>query len=132
MKAAIYARVSTDDKGQNPETQLLQLREFCERAGWEIYESMWTRPGLRIIQRRTAWTQLAKDANRRMFKFVAVYKLDRAFRSVTGMLQPCRGVGRPGDQICFNFPGYRYLHTHGQIFPAHSCSGCRTGEFLDR
>lgn len=30
MKIAIYARVSTDDKEQNPETQLLKCRAYCE------------------------------------------------------------------------------------------------------
>ena len=34
MRIAIYARVSTDDKGQEPENQLRQLREWC--AGHEI------------------------------------------------------------------------------------------------
>lgn len=30
MKAAIYSRVSTDDKDQNPEVQLLKCRQYCE------------------------------------------------------------------------------------------------------
>ena len=30
MKVAIYARVSTRDKGQNPEVQLEPLRKYCE------------------------------------------------------------------------------------------------------
>jgi ABC-type protease/lipase transport system fused ATPase/permease subunit len=38
MKAALYARVSTDDKGQNPQVQLDQLRQFCKDAGWEIFQ----------------------------------------------------------------------------------------------
>ena len=33
MRVAIYARVSTHDKGQDPEHQLHQLREFAERYG---------------------------------------------------------------------------------------------------
>ena len=33
MRVAIYARVSTRDKGQDPENQLHQLREFAERHG---------------------------------------------------------------------------------------------------
>ena len=37
MKAALYARVSTQDKGQDVENRLRQLREFCARQGWEIY-----------------------------------------------------------------------------------------------
>ncbi len=35
MKIAIYARVSTSN-GQDPEMQLRELREYCERRGWEI------------------------------------------------------------------------------------------------
>jgi predicted site-specific integrase-resolvase len=31
LKVAIYARVSTDDKGQDPLNQLLELREFAAR-----------------------------------------------------------------------------------------------------
>jgi hypothetical protein len=33
MRIAIYARVSTDDKGQDPENQLRQLRQWCTDAG---------------------------------------------------------------------------------------------------
>jgi DNA invertase Pin-like site-specific DNA recombinase len=33
MRIAIYARVSTDDKGQDPENQLRQLRQWCANAG---------------------------------------------------------------------------------------------------
>ena len=36
MKVAIYARVSTDDKGQDPLNQLLELREFATRQGWTV------------------------------------------------------------------------------------------------
>jgi DNA invertase Pin-like site-specific DNA recombinase len=35
MRAAIYARVSTNN-GQVPHTQIRELREYCERRGWEI------------------------------------------------------------------------------------------------
>ena len=38
MEVALYARVSTDDKNQEPETQLLQLRDYCHRQGWEIFD----------------------------------------------------------------------------------------------
>jgi DNA invertase Pin-like site-specific DNA recombinase len=36
MKVALYARVSTADKDQEPETQLLGLRDYCERQGWDV------------------------------------------------------------------------------------------------
>jgi DNA invertase Pin-like site-specific DNA recombinase len=35
MKVALYARVSTNN-GQDPEMQLRELREYCQRRGWEI------------------------------------------------------------------------------------------------
>ena len=37
-RVALYARVSTKDKGQDVENQLAQLREFCERQGYEIHD----------------------------------------------------------------------------------------------
>ena len=33
-RVAIYARVSTVDKGQDPETPLMALREYAERRGF--------------------------------------------------------------------------------------------------
>ena len=38
MKVALYARVSTSDRDQNPETQLVALREFAEAKGWIVYK----------------------------------------------------------------------------------------------
>ena len=36
MDVALYARVSTRDKGQDPEMQLAELREFATKRGWKI------------------------------------------------------------------------------------------------
>ena len=36
MRTALYARVSTRDKGQDTENQLAQLREFARSQGWTI------------------------------------------------------------------------------------------------
>jgi DNA invertase Pin-like site-specific DNA recombinase len=36
VKCAIYARVSTKDKGQDPLNQVDQLKEYCQRQQWEI------------------------------------------------------------------------------------------------
>src|SRR5215472_3739739 len=35
-KVALYARVSTKDGRQDTENQLLALREYCGKQGWEI------------------------------------------------------------------------------------------------
>jgi DNA invertase Pin-like site-specific DNA recombinase len=36
MRVAIYARVSTEDKGQDPENQLGELRAWCVNSGHTI------------------------------------------------------------------------------------------------
>ena len=35
-KAALYARVSTANNGQDPEVQTRELREYCQRRRWTI------------------------------------------------------------------------------------------------
>src|SRR5262249_9015328 len=43
MRIAICARVSTDDKGQDPENQLHQLRQWCIDAGHQLVHEYVTR-----------------------------------------------------------------------------------------
>lgn len=38
MKVAIYARVSTKDKGKSTENQLPDLRRFAAALGYSIYK----------------------------------------------------------------------------------------------
>lgn len=38
MRAILYARVSTDDKGQTTETQIREMRQWCERNGVKIVD----------------------------------------------------------------------------------------------
>jgi len=38
MRVAIYARVSTDDKGQDPENQLRELRAWCSNSGHPVVQ----------------------------------------------------------------------------------------------
>ncbi|HEX2711269.1 MAG TPA: recombinase family protein, partial [Candidatus Acidoferrales bacterium] len=36
MRAAVYARVSTANNGQDPTMQTRELAEYCQRRGWDI------------------------------------------------------------------------------------------------
>src|SRR5688500_7151862 len=36
LRAGLYARVSTEDRGQDPETQLRPLREYAKRRGFRV------------------------------------------------------------------------------------------------
>ena len=85
MKVALYARVSTSDKNQDPETQLMALRDYCSAQGWEVVHEYVDTVSARDLAHRTAWKRLLDDGARRRFKGVVVFKLDRAFRSVKDM-----------------------------------------------
>jgi DNA invertase Pin-like site-specific DNA recombinase len=85
MKVALYARVSTSDKDQDPETQLLPLRDFCAAQGWEVYREYIDQAPANDLLHRVQWRQLLDDAAKRKFSVVLVFKLDRAFRSVKHM-----------------------------------------------
>ena len=85
MRVAIYARVSTSDKLQDPETQLLPLRDFCAAQGWEIFADYVDHAPANDQAHRVRWRDLLDDAAKRKFSVVLVFKLDRAFRSVKHM-----------------------------------------------
>ncbi len=85
MKVAVYARVSTSDRDQNPETQLMHLRDYCQVQGWEIFKEYVDHASALDIAHRKAWQDLLDDAAKHKFNTVLVFKLDRAFRSVKHM-----------------------------------------------
>ena len=58
MKAGLYARVSTEDKNQDPETQLYALRQFCKTAGWEVYQEYVDKARAKDYMNRGQWQQL--------------------------------------------------------------------------
>lgn len=85
MRVAIYARVSTSDRDQDPETQLLVLRDFCIANEWTVFREYVDKAPANDINGRKAWRLLLDDAAKRKFAIVLVFKLDRAFRSVKHM-----------------------------------------------
>jgi DNA invertase Pin-like site-specific DNA recombinase len=82
MRVGIYARVSTQDKDQNPETQLLPLREFVAVQGWSVAGEFVDQASATDLRGRRAWRTLLDLASKRRIDVILVWKLDRAFRSV--------------------------------------------------
>ena len=83
MRMALYARVSTRDKDQHPETQLLRLRQFVsQHPDWHVTKTYIAQASANDLLHRTAWRPLQDDAIQRRFDAAVVFKLDRAFRSV--------------------------------------------------
>jgi len=82
MRAAIYARVSTSDREQDPETQLFPLREFVLAQGFETCREYVDTVSAADLAHRVAWRELLDDASKRRFDLLLVWRMDRAFRSV--------------------------------------------------
>jgi DNA invertase Pin-like site-specific DNA recombinase len=89
MRAALYARVSTRDKDQDPEAQLEQLRRYCALAGWsvsQIYKDVGVSGS---TERRAELDLLLEKAaqSTRPFDVVVVWKFDRFARNVRFLIQ---------------------------------------------
>jgi DNA invertase Pin-like site-specific DNA recombinase len=91
MKISLYARVSTKDKGQETENQLVQLREFAAKQNWQITRE--------YIDRETGGTSdraqfqaMFADGSRRKFDLVLFWSLDRLSRE--GVLETLQHLNR--------------------------------------
>jgi DNA invertase Pin-like site-specific DNA recombinase len=82
MKCAIYARVSTKDKGQDVENQLIELRRYVQARGWTAVEYVDHESGKHSD--RQAFRQMFEAAARREFDVVLVWALDRLTREGVG------------------------------------------------
>jgi DNA invertase Pin-like site-specific DNA recombinase len=87
MRTALYARVSTSDKGQDPEMQLRELREYCERRGWQVVGEYVDVGVSGTKDSRPELNRLMAEANRRKFDAVVVWRFDRFARSVSHLLR---------------------------------------------
>lgn len=86
MKIGVYARVSTNN-GQDPEMQLRELREYCQRRGWEIGREYVDAGISGAKEKRPELDKLLADAHRRYFDVVVVWRFDRFARSVSHLLR---------------------------------------------
>jgi DNA invertase Pin-like site-specific DNA recombinase len=87
MKTAIYARVSTTNHGQDPEMQVRELREYCQRRGWEITQEYVDIGISGTKEKRPQLDKLLADAHGRHFDVVVVWRFDRFARSVSHLLR---------------------------------------------
>src|SRR5208337_3002311 len=82
LRVAIYARVSTVDKGQNPEVQLKPLREYCTARGLEVFSEYVDVGQSGKKDRRPQLDRLMDDSRKRHIDCIVVWKLDRFGRSL--------------------------------------------------
>jgi DNA invertase Pin-like site-specific DNA recombinase len=85
QRVALYARVSTLDKGQDPETQLIQLREYAKRRNFEIIgEFIDYASG--TSEERKQYKQMMEAAKKRKLDVVLVWRYDRFARSTQALV----------------------------------------------
>jgi DNA invertase Pin-like site-specific DNA recombinase len=80
-RVGLYARVSTVH-GQDPEVQLLELREYCQRRGFEIAEEFVDKGISGSRERRPGLDRLMAACRKRLLDAVVVYRYDRFARSL--------------------------------------------------
>jgi DNA invertase Pin-like site-specific DNA recombinase len=78
-KAALYARVSTKDGRQDTENQLIALRDYCAKRGWEI-AAEYVDHETGGTSKRPEFQRMFLDARSRQFDLVLFWSLDRLSR----------------------------------------------------
>jgi DNA invertase Pin-like site-specific DNA recombinase len=95
MRAALYGRVSTVDKGQDPEVQLCELREYADRRSFEVVaEFVDFASGAR--NGRPEYQRMFDAARKRRFDVLLVWRYDRFARSMQELvnaLEEFRSLG---------------------------------------
>jgi len=112
-KVAIYARVSTKD--QNPESQLLDLRKYVKLRNWTIYQEYvdWGVSGAK--ESRPALDKLMKDARKRKFDILLVWKFDRFARSTKHLVTALEELEGLGIDFCSYEDSIDTSTNHGKL-----------------
>ncbi len=92
MIVGLYARVSTKDKEQNPENQLIRLRDYCKARGWEYREYIDYASGSKMD--REGLHMLMDDLME--LDGILVLRLDRFGRSLRNLLDLLDRIRKKG------------------------------------
>jgi DNA invertase Pin-like site-specific DNA recombinase len=119
IRAALYARVSTKDKGQDTENQLAQLRKFCADSGWTIAAQFVDHAtGKRSDRER--FQAMFTAASRRQFDTLVTWALDRLSREGVAKtfehIKQLRGYGV--EYVSFTEPHFRTTGPAGELMIA--------------
>ena len=97
MVAALYARVSTPE--QDPQNQLLRLRQYADAKGWIASEYIDVASGGN--PRRPGLDALLNDCKKRGIDVVVATKIDRLARSIVNLLNVIQQLDKWGVQVVF-------------------------------
>jgi DNA invertase Pin-like site-specific DNA recombinase len=99
VRAAIYARVSTLNGGQDPSMQTRELEEYCQRRGWQIHDTYVDNGVSGKKDSRPQLNRMMQDAHERRFNVVVVWRFDRFARSVSHLLRALETFNALGIQF---------------------------------
>src|SRR5215472_11757353 len=118
-RAALYARVSTRDKGQDTENQLAQLRKFCVDSGWPIVQEFVDHATGKHSEREQFQAMFAA-ASRREFDCLVTWALDRLSREgVSKTFEHIKVLRSYGvDYVSFTEPHFRTTGPAGELMIA--------------
>src|ERR687893_299978 len=85
LRAGLYARVSTEDRGQDPETQLRPLREYAGRRGF-LVAGEFVDKASGTTESRPNYQRLFEAARKRELDVVLVWRYDRFARSTRALV----------------------------------------------
>src|SRR5215471_9551275 len=94
MRIALYARVSTKDKGQDYENQLRDLRDFVARKasdGWVLVQEYLDKASGKSAE-RPAFRRMFEAASRKEFDLILFWSMDRFSRE--GVLETLQHLQR--------------------------------------
>jgi DNA invertase Pin-like site-specific DNA recombinase len=118
MRAAVYAQVSTANKLQSPEMQLLDFGEYCDRRGWALAGEYVDVGVSGTKEKRPELDRLMGDVHRRKFDVVVVRSFDRMARSVSHLLRVLEALNSLGiafvslrEQIDTSTPAGKMIFT---------------------
>lgn len=113
-RVAIYARVSTSN-GQSVGMQLRDLHELAKRRDFELIEEYCDQGVSGSRESRPALDALLRDARRRKFDVVLVWKLDRLGRSLVHLVRLLQDLRALGVELISFSEGLDFTTTTGKL-----------------
>ncbi len=86
LRVALYARVSTKNNGQDPETQLMALRDYAKARKLEVFAEYVDIGISGSKDSRPALNRLMADARKRRFRASAISRLSAGLLSLLPLM----------------------------------------------
>jgi DNA invertase Pin-like site-specific DNA recombinase len=115
VRAAIYARVSTSNNGQDPTMQTGEARVYCERRGWSVIGEFVDSGISSTKEQRPELDRLLLLCRKRSVDAVVVYRYDRFARSLRQLVNALEDFRTLGIQFISLHEGVDTTTANGRL-----------------